>query len=176
VSGIAIPVTLIYERVRKGSGGAMCGQINEKRGAYMRRCLFLFLALFLALNPLAQAEQAETEETLHSAEQVLSERVSILQIDADVPPAFVRAAYEIDLSSEEQPKEIAQFYGSYDSVIVLEYGYYRIYPIVSSCTFAVGIMPDGTMEECKTPMGIVSRIFDYAPLRQLRITEIPLEP
>ena len=136
----------------------------------MRRIAVMFILLLVLGLP----GQAESDEILALAQQTLADRVELLKWDEDAPDPFVRAAYEITLP-ETLPEAIEPYYGMYERVIVLEYGCYVIYPIVSSELLAVGIKADGSMEECKTPSDLMARTYDLEPIKALTITPLPLE-
>ena len=137
----------------------------------IKRLALLFALLFVFALPSA----AEEDSTLALAQQALADRVEDLKFDGDAPDPFVRAAYEITLP-ETLPEAIEPYYGGYERVIVLEYGFYEFYPIVSSELLAVGIKADGSMEECKTPSDLMARTYDPEPIKALTITPLPLEP
>ena len=130
--------------------------------------------LFIIVLCLSLPCQAESDQTLALAQQALSHRVELLKFDEDAPDPFVRAAYEISLP-ETLPESIEPYYGGYERVIVLEYGFYEFYPIVYSEILAVGVKADGSMEECKTPDDLLGRIYDPEPIKALTITPLSLE-
>ena len=130
--------------------------------------------MFILLLALGLSGQAESDETLALAQQTLADRVEFLKWDEDAPDPFVRAAYEITMPGT-LPEAIEPYYGGYERVIVLEYGFYEFYPIVSSELLAVGIKADGSMEECKTPSDLMARTYDLEPIKALTITPLPLE-
>lgn len=137
----------------------------------MKRLALLFALLFVFALP-AAAEKADS--TLTQAQQALAGRVEELKFDEDAPDPFVRAAYEITLP-ETLPEAIEPYYGGYERVILLEYGFYEFYPIVSSELLAVGIKADGSMEECKTPSGLTAKTFDPEPLKEWSVAVLPVE-
>ena len=136
----------------------------------MRRIAVMFILLLVLGLP----GQAESDETLALAQQTLADRVEFLKWDEDAPDPFVRAAYEITMP-ETLPEAIEPYYGMYERVIVLEYGFYEFYPIVSSELLAVGIKADGSMEECLTPSGLTAKTFDLEPLKEWSVAVLPVE-
>jgi hypothetical protein len=134
----------------------------------IRRCMLL-IALLLAL---CLPAQAEPDPLLAPVEQALAEPLALLTPDVDAP--FARAAYEIALTGPLS--EAAQpFYGEYVRVIVVEYGYYEVYPILSSQLLAVGVKADGSLEPCLTPGELLARTYDRTLLRDLPIQPLAVE-
>ncbi|HIS99263.1 MAG TPA: hypothetical protein IAA59_03420 [Candidatus Faecaligallichristensenella faecipullorum] len=136
----------------------------------MKRLALLFALLFVFALPSA----AEEDSTLALAQQALAGRVEELKFDGDAPDPFVRAAYEITLP-ETLPEAIEPYYGGYERVILLEYGCYQLYPIVTGEFLAVGVKADGSMEECLTPSGLTAKTFDLEPLKEWSVAVLPVE-
>ena len=130
----------------------------------IKRLALLFALLFVFALPSA----AEEDSTLALAQQALADRVE------DAPDPFVRAAYEITLP-ETLPEAIEPYYGGYERVILLEYGCYQLYPIVTGEFLAVGVKADGSMEECLTPNGLTAKTFDLEPLKEWSVAVLPVE-
>lgn len=136
----------------------------------MKRLALLFALLFVFALPAA----AEEDSTLALAQQTLADRVEFLKWDEDAPDPFVRAAYEITMP-ETLPEAIEPYYGGYERVILLEYGCYQLYPIVTGEFLAVGVKADGSMEECLTPSGLTAKTFDLEPLKEWSVAVLPVE-
>ncbi len=134
----------------------------------IRRCMLL-IALLLAL---CLPAQAEPDPLLAPVEQALAEPLALLTPDVDAP--FARAAYEIALT-EPLSEAVQPFYGEYVRVIVVEYGYYEVYPILSSQLLAVGVKADGSLEPCLTPGELLARTYDRTLLRDLPIQPLAVE-
>lgn len=137
----------------------------------MKKRLSLLLTLLFVF---ALPSAAEEDSTLALAQQALAGRVEELKFDGDAPDPFVRAAYEITLP-ETLPEAIEPYYGGYERVILLEYGCYQLYPIVTGEFLAVGVKADGSMEECLTPSGLTAKTFDLEPLKEWSVTVLPVE-
>ena len=135
-----------------------------------KRLSLLLTLLFVFALPAA----AEEDSTLALAQQALAGRVEELKFDGDAPDPFVRAAYEITLP-ETLPEAIEPYYGGYERVILLEYGCYQLYPIVTGEFLAVGVKADGSMEECLTPSGLTAKTFDLEPLKEWSVAVLPVE-
>lgn len=135
-----------------------------------KRLSLLLTLLFVFALPAA----AEEDSTLALAQQALAGRVEELKFDGDAPDPFVRAAYEITLP-ETLPEAIEPYYGGYERVILLEYGFYQLYPIVTGEFLAVGVKADGSMEECLTPSGLTAKTFDLEPLKEWSVAVLPVE-
>lgn len=135
-----------------------------------KRLSLLLTLLFVFALPAA----AEEDSTLALAQQALAGRVEELKFDEDAPDPFVRAAYEITLP-ETLPEAIEPYYGGYERVILLEYGFYQLYPIVTGEFLAVGGKADGSMEECLTPNGLTAKTFDPEPLKEWSVAVLPVE-
>ena len=138
----------------------------------MKKRLSLLLTLLFVFALPAAAEKADS--TLTQAQQALAGRVEELKFDEDAPDPFVRAAYEITLP-ETLPEAIEPYYGGYERVILLEYGFYQLYPIVTGEFLAVGVKADGSMEECLTPSGLTAKTFDLEPLKEWSVAVLPVE-
>lgn len=138
----------------------------------MKKRLSLLLTLLFVFALPAAAEKADS--TLTQAQQALAGRVEELKFDGDAPDPFVRAAYEITLP-ETLPEAIEPYYGGYERVIVMEYGFYQLYPIVTGEFLAVGVKADGSMEECLTPSGLTAKTFDLEPLKEWSVAVLPVE-
>ena len=137
----------------------------------MKKRLSLVLTLLFVF---ALPSAAEEDSTLALAQQALAGRVEELKFDGDAPDPFVRAAYEITLP-ETLPEAIEPYYGGYERVILLEYGCYQLYPIVTGEFLAVGVKADGSMEECLTPSGLTAKTFDLEPLKEWSVAVLPVE-
>ncbi len=137
----------------------------------MKKRLSLLLTLLFVF---ALPSAAEEDSTLALAQQALAGRVEELKFDEDAPDPFVRAAYEITLP-ETLPEAIEPYYGGYERVILLEYGFYQLYPIVTGEFLAVGGKADGSMEECLTPNGLTAKTFDPEPLKEWSVAVLPVE-
>lgn len=137
----------------------------------MKKRLSLLLTLLFVF---ALPSAAEEDSTLALAQQALAGRVEELKFDGDAPDPFVRAAYEITLP-ETLPEAIEPYYGGYERVILLEYGCYQLYPIVTGEFLAVGVKADGSMEECLTPSGLTAKTFDLEPLKEWSVAVLPVE-
>lgn len=137
----------------------------------MKKRLSLLLTLLFVF---ALPSAAEEDSTLALAQQALAGRVEELKFDEDAPDPFVRAAYEITLP-ETLPEAIEPYYGGYERVILLEYGCYQLYPIVTGEFLAVGVKADGSMEECLTPSGLTAKTFDLEPLKEWSVAVLPVE-
>lgn len=121
--------------------------------------LILTVVVLLAGGSLGWAEGRASDADI--IDYGYREAISEFEVN---PPYAIRSYYAISLPDDASgiPDVITEAYGQYDRILLVEYGCYRVHPILEGEFVCIGASADGELSILPTSFDLLERTYDPA--------------
>ena len=131
-----------------------------------RRVFLLMLIVAFTIFSVCYAEEINDYDDLieYGAQYLLVDSYTIR----------TRYCISMPVNTQKLHEEVVKAYDGYEKILLIEYGYSRIPPVVESQFVCVGVVNKTEISVLPTPFDLIARTYDLAVIEGVNISEVEI--